>query len=492
MALVGLDGKWLDVNPSLCKIVGYSKDELLGSAFQQITHPEDLNRNLRIVDQLCNGEFSSHDYEKRYIRKNGMAVWVLVTASLARDECNAPFFLIAQIIDISQKKQNELLLKRANRALETRSAVNAEIIHATDETALLNAVCRVIVEVGGYRMAWIGEPENDEQKTVRAVTGYGTQAVHMREPRAIWSDSELGYGPTGLSIQTGETQVIQNFSQHAGQEAWCQNALARGYQAGIALPLQMHGHIFGSLTIYANESDAFDQEEMDLLQQLANDLAFGLNALRMRAERDRVVEEQDRQEEKLRKSLIDSIQAIANMVELRDPYTAGHEARVAHLAAAIAQELGLDEERIEGIKLASLIHDVGKIKVPSEILNKPGRLSALEFELIKLHPQSGYDVLKDIQFPWPIARMVYEHHERVDGSGYPRGLRGDEILLDSKILTVADVVESMQSHRPYRPGLGINAAIAEILQHRGIWYDESVCDACLRLLQEGRFRFDQH
>jgi HD-GYP domain-containing protein (c-di-GMP phosphodiesterase class II) len=139
----------------------------------------------------------------------------------------------------------------------------------------------------------------------------------------------------------------------------------------------------------------------------------------MRAEREHVVEEQDRQEEKLRKSLIDWIQAIANMVALRDSYTAGHEARMAHLAAAIAQELGFDAERIAGIKLASLIYDVGKIKVTAEILNKPGRLSALEFELITLHPQSGCDVLKDIEFPWPIARMVFGHHERVDGGGYP-------------------------------------------------------------------------
>lgn len=247
--------------------------------------------------------------------------------------------------------------------------------------------------------------------------------------------------------------------------------------------------IFGSLTVYARESDTFDRDEVQLLQQLADDLAFGVTALRMRAERDRIVEEQDRQEEKLRQSLIDSIQAIANMVELRDPYTAGHEKRVADLAAAIAQELGLEENRIEGLKLAALIHDVGKIKVPAEILNKPRRLSALEFELIKLHPQSGYDVLKGIQFPWPIARMVHEHHERVDGSGYPNGLRDDEILLESKILTVADVVESMQSHRPYRPGLGIDAALAEITLHRGIWYDETVCDACLRLFQNDRYRF---
>jgi PAS domain S-box-containing protein/putative nucleotidyltransferase with HDIG domain len=489
MALVGLDGRWLDVNPSLCRIVGYTRDELLALAYQNITHPEDLSHDLKMVKQLHAGEIHSFDYEKRYVRKNGVVIWVLVTASLARDECNAPFFIIAQIVDISQKKQNELLLKRANRALATRSAVNAEIIHATDEHALLNAVCRIIVKVGEYRMAWIGQPLDDAQKTVKALTWYGDTDVQVHETKVTWSDSDLGHGPTGLAIQTGELQVIQDFSSSASMEPWREHALVRGYHSGIALPLKDRSNIFGSLTIYAKESDAFDHEEVQLLQQLADDLAFGVTALRMRAERDRIAQEQDRQEEKLRQSLIDSIQAIANMVELRDPYTAGHESRVANLAAAIAQELGLDEERIEGVKLAALIHDVGKIKVPAEILNKPGRLSPLEFELIKLHPQSGYDVLKDIRFPWPIARMVHEHHERMDGSGYPKGLRGDEILLESKILTVADVVESMQSHRPYRPGLGIEAALAEITLHRGVWYDEAVCDACLRLFREDRYQF---
>ncbi|MGV3740848.1 MAG: HD domain-containing phosphohydrolase [Burkholderiaceae bacterium] len=492
MALVGMDGKWLDVNPALCGIVGYTKDELLELAFHNITHPDDLTHDVRAVDQLLRGEITAFDYEKRYFRKDGGVVWVLVTASLARDERNEPFFLIAQIVDISQKKQNEILLKRANRALEARSAINSEIVHATDKLSLLTAVCRIIVDVGGYRMAWIGEPLDDHRKTVRALTWYGENDAFVQETSVTWSDSDLGHGPTGLAIQTGTSQVVQNFSHNDAIDPWRTNALARGYHAGIALPLKARGQTFGSLTIYSHESDAFDVEEVQFLQQLADDLAFGVVALDMRAERDRIAQAQDRHEEKLRKSLVDSIQAIANMVELRDPYTAGHEARVAQLAAAIAEEMGLDEDRIEGIKLAALIHDVGKIKVPAEILNKPGRLSPIEFELIKLHPQSGYDVLKDIQFPWPISRIVYQHHERIDGSGYPNGLRGDQILLESKILTVADVVESMQSHRPYRPGLGIDAALEEITRHRGIWYDESVCDACLRLFREDRYRFDRH
>ena len=187
---------------------------------------------------------------------------------------------------------------------------------------------------------------------------------------------------------------------------------------------------------------------------------------------------------RLRKTLGGAVQAIASLVETRDPYTAGHQRRVADLARAIATEMGLSGDQIDGIRIAGTIHDLGKISVPSEILTIPRKLTALEYSLIKNHPQSGYDILKDIEFPWPIARMIVEHHERINGSGYPNGLRGEDLLIESKILAVADVVEAMATHRPYRPALGIDAALAEITANRGILYDPEVVDACLRLFRD--------
>ncbi len=188
--------------------------------------------------------------------------------------------------------------------------------------------------------------------------------------------------------------------------------------------------------------------------------------------------------ERLRKTLGGAVQAIASLVETRDPYTAGHQRRVADLARAIATEMGLSGDQIDGIRIAGNIHDLGKISVPSEILTIPRKLTALEYSLIKNHPQSGYDILKDIEFPWPIARMIVEHHERINGSGYPNGLRGEDLLIESKILSVADVVEAMATHRPYRPALGIDAALAEITANRGILYDPEVVNACLRLFRD--------
>ncbi len=192
---------------------------------------------------------------------------------------------------------------------------------------------------------------------------------------------------------------------------------------------------------------------------------------------------------KLRKAMKGSIRAMASTVEMRDPYTSGHQARVADLARAIAREMDLSREQIDGIRLAGLIHDLGKISTPAEILGKPGQLNQYEFGIIRSHPQVGYDILKEIEFPWPIAQIILQHHEMMDGSGYPQGLTGEDILVEARILAVADIVEAMSSHRPYRPALGIDKALEEISQNRGVLYDPNVVDACFRLFTEKGFEF---
>jgi len=185
--------------------------------------------------------------------------------------------------------------------------------------------------------------------------------------------------------------------------------------------------------------------------------------------------------EQIRKGLRATVRAMAETVEARDPYTAGHQRRVSDLARSIATEMKLPKDKIEGLRTAATIHDLGKISIPAELLSKPARLTNMEFALIKNHPQAAYNILKNIDFPWPVARMVLEHHERMDGSGYPNGLTGDELLIESKILAVADVVEAMASHRPYRSALGIDVALEEISKNKGVLYDPGAVDACLRL-----------
>jgi PAS domain S-box-containing protein/putative nucleotidyltransferase with HDIG domain len=188
--------------------------------------------------------------------------------------------------------------------------------------------------------------------------------------------------------------------------------------------------------------------------------------------------------ERLKKAVDTTIQVLISAVESRDPYTAGHQLRVADLARAIATEMGLPQDKIEGIRMAGSIHDIGKLSIPAEILSKPTKLTNIEYSLIKEHPQIGYEMLKNVESPWPLAEIVYQHHECMNGSGYPRNLKGDEILMESRTLVVADVVEAMASHRPYRAALGIDAALAEIEKNKGIHYDNTVVDACLKLFRE--------
>ncbi len=195
-------------------------------------------------------------------------------------------------------------------------------------------------------------------------------------------------------------------------------------------------------------------------------------------------------EDQLRRALEGVVQAMSVTVEMRDPYTAGHQRRVSRLSVAIAREMGLPEGQIEGIRMAGDIHDIGKIYVPAEILSKPGKLTEIEFTIIKTHPQVGYDILKNVAFPWPIADIVVQHHERLDGHGYPAGLKGDAILLEARIIIVADVVEAMSSHRPYRPSHGIEKALEEIALHKGTRYDPAAVEACTRLFREKNFSLE--
>ena len=208
------------------------------------------------------------------------------------------------------------------------------------------------------------------------------------------------------------------------------------------------------------------------------------------SERDRAETDLQQSLGMLQRALEGIIHTVAVTVETRDPYTAGHQKRVASLACEIARQMGLSNHVIDGIKMAGVIHDHGKISVPAEILSKPGSLTRLEFGIIQTHPQVGYEILKTIEFPWPVDLMILQHHERIDGSGYPQGLKKDQILLEARIIAVADVIEAMAYHRPYRPALGIDEALNEIRKNSGVTYDREVVDACLAIFEKGRFEFE--
>ncbi|MFP4039581.1 MAG: HD domain-containing phosphohydrolase [Desulfosudaceae bacterium] len=214
------------------------------------------------------------------------------------------------------------------------------------------------------------------------------------------------------------------------------------------------------------------------------------NASRLQKEIDLRTRELASSNQRLKQTMRGIIKAMATTLEFRDPYTVGHQQRVADLAAAIGEKLGLDDDRLEALYIASMVHDIGKISVPAEILNKPGSLTSIEFSLIKTHAETGHKILKEINFPWPIAEIVHQHHERIDGSGYPRGLREKDLTLEARIITVADVVEAMASHRPYRPALSIESALGEVKANQDRYYSAEVVDACLAVFENDAYRLD--
>lgn len=260
--------------------------------------------------------------------------------------------------------------------------------------------------------------------------------------------------------------------------------LARN-QIELLLPLKTEERLVGILLIGNKLSDeSYSTEDRQLLETVSNEVAINI-------ENARLYDNVQREHEELQKTMEGIIHAMSLAIETRDPYTAGHQKRVADLACAVAKEMGLSEWQIEGIRITGLLHDVGKLVVPAEILSKPGPINQYEFSIIKTHSEVGYEILKGIDFPWPVTQVILQHHERLDGSGYPNGLPGKDIIIEAKILSVADVVEAMSSHRPYRPALGLDVALQEISKQRGILYDADVVDACLRLSQRNELKLKE-
>ena len=473
-------------------VTGYKMEEFAANPnlWLQMVAPEDRDLVLEHVRQILAGN-DTPLMEHRIIRKDGESRWVSDTTILFKDSSGKLLSYDGVIKDITERKQAESVLNHVNRALSTISAVNRQLVYANEESVLLQAICKAVVERGGYRMAWVGYVQQDESKSVIAVAYAGHDEGYANETHITWAESQRGMGPTGRAIRSGKTELCQNIATDPRHLPWRESALKNGFAASIALPLiESNGKVFGTLTVYAEEVNAFSTAEIDLLEEMAGDLAFGVRTLHVRHERDMALEQNQHYLAQLQSNLEDTVRAIASIVELRDPYTAGHQVRVADLATAIAGQMGLPDAQVQAIHLASIMHDLGKVKIPAEILSKPGRLSDIEHSLVKTHAQAGYDILKNIHFQYPIAQMVLQHHERMDGSGYPQGLKADAILLEARILGVADVVEAMSSHRPYRPGLGTKASLEEITKFRGVYFDSQVVDACLSLFSEKGFTFN--
>ena len=390
--------------------------------------------------------------------------------------------------DISGRKQAQARIQKLTRIYATLSHTNTTIVRAKSRDELFREVCAGAVKYGEFAMAWVGRVDEVTHRIV-PVCHDGNEGGFLTDIDISSDDVPNGRCPTGIAVRENKVVIAEDFVEDERMLPWREAALKLGYHGSAGLPLRFNGKVVWTLTLYSEEPNYFDSDQIELLEEMSVDISFALDNIERELLRKHAEEERGTALAKLKNTLDGCIQMAATVTETRDPYTAGHQRRVSKLATAIAKEMGLNEEQVEGVHFGSLIHDVGKIAIPAEILSKPGRLSNIEFMLIKTHPEAGYNILKGIDFPWPVAQMILQHHERLDGSGYPNGLKGDEIILEARILIVADVVEAMSSHRPYRPGLGIEAALSEIERGRDIYFDSRIVDVCQRLFHDHQFDF---
>jgi GAF domain-containing protein len=406
-------------------------------------------------------------------------------------------YTLVLLQDITERKRAERLLQALNQAaLAMERALTPEEIFA--------AVARELKKLGFSCIVFLTD-ESQSRLLIRYVS-YEAGAI-----KALEKLTGLTIENLSIPIETADTyrkvilerraafienveDVTRQFLPKPLKKFTGQIMRMLKIAKSIPAPLIVEDEAIGLLSV---GSDDLTENDVPAITAFAHQMAAAWRKATLLQELEQSLTEQKRAEEELRQSYVNlqrtlqgTVNVLASAIEMKDRYTAGHQRRVTQLACAIAEEMGLPEEQIEGLRMAGLIHDLGKISVPAEILSKPSSLTKLEYGLIKAHPQVGHDVLKTVEFPWPVAQIVLQHHERMDGSGYPQGLSGGEIMLEARILAVADVVEAMASHRPYRPARGIVLASEEISQNRGRLYDPEVADACLRLFAEKRFEFE--
>jgi len=382
-------------------------------------------------------------------------------------------------LDITERKEREAKIEKLNDLLLILRDINESLLTLESEQDIFQTVCESLKKLGDVVIVW--GVSNEPELKIAPVICSGTGNVDLSAVEARWA--ELGSGFVEGAIRERMPIVIQDVGADEQLPAWQEAVRQWGVKTAVTVPMFTGDEIIAALSVFSCQVGAFDEERVRFLSEVASNVAIGVRSLRLDKRLRATLES-------LRKSLDGTVEAVARMMELRDPYTAGHERRVSQLACAIGKEMGLPERQVEGLRVIGYLHDIGKIAVPAEILSKPTVLSDIEVAMVRTHSRSGYDILKNLEFPWPVAQAVLQHHERLDGSGYPEGLKEQDIILEARILMVADVVEAMASHRPYRASRGLGAAIDEIASNKGKLYDPDVVNACVRLFAEHGFSLD--
>jgi PAS domain S-box-containing protein/putative nucleotidyltransferase with HDIG domain len=426
-------------SPSSEKLRGFTFQELRDLPLEKNLAPESLKLGFEALYRELPRIEADPGYnpvtvlDLEYYRKDGTTVWLESKFSIIRDVSGKPVSLLLEAREITERRKAEAVLRESEERFRNMANLLPLVVFEIDEKGNFTFANRQGFELFGYSEA----------------------------------DVAAGLSVLETLIPQDRDRAVENISRHISGESFPSQEYAAVRKDGSKFPV----------AIYASPI-------------ITNSKYAGMRGIMIDLTERRIAEEKlVKSYESVKKTLNDAINTIVKIVETRDPYTAGHQHKVADLAVAIAMEMQFDDIQIDQLKTAAVIHDIGKMYVPSDILSKPGKLSDMEFSLIKTHAQAGFDIIKGMDFPGAIAETVLQHHERLDGSGYPHGLKGEDTLMKAKILAVADVVEAMASHRPYRPALGIDKALEEISKNKGKLYDPAVVDACLKLFQKEGFKF---
>ena len=425
-ALFALDcesGRLVDANPGAERLSGYSRSELLDMSIDQL-HPM-AERELVVAELLMDSprlaSCSGFHLQCRDGSRKRVAISTSASTSLAGQSV-----AVCVYTDISDQLEKEHLLSTQSWALSAYAGAALALGVAESAGELKQSICEAITSESVYALAWIGIAEDSPEKQVRIAAAAGTGVGYMDGLQVSWSeDNPMGRGPTGICLRSGKVKILEDSESSEFFAPWRERAHRSGIRSSVAIPFFIEDDRRGALMVYSVFPNAFEPAAIEVFEHLAIQIGHGIHAI----EQNQLLRAEQIRLEKLRSQLNDALSAmvspIVTAMEMRDPYTAGHQSRVAEIAVAIGRELGWPEEQLQGLRVAALVHDIGKISIPTAILTKPGKLSAEEWRVINAHPKTGYAILKDIPFIWPIAEIVRQHHEKLDGSGYPFGLAGE-------------------------------------------------------------------